>query len=97
MADGTATGLKCYGPCHKKHFLSTKMSMLVYWEFFVTGQKFRPSSTLSKLTREHGREKPSTPRFRRSFQDTVTKCLGTRRAGALEESAYVVQSEKTWL
>jgi hypothetical protein len=62
MADGTGTSLRFYGPCHKKHFLSTKMSMHVYWEFFVTGQKFHPSSTLSKLTREHGGEKPLNPR-----------------------------------
>jgi hypothetical protein len=87
MADGTATGLRCYGLCHKQHFHSTKMSMPIYWEFFVTGQKFHPSSTLSKLTREHGGEKPSDQKI---MPDTLTKCLGTRRAGALEGSAYAV-------
>jgi hypothetical protein len=52
MADGTANSLRCYCICHKKHFLSTKI-WVPDWEFFGTGQKFHPSSTLSKLTWEH--------------------------------------------
>jgi hypothetical protein len=46
MADVTATGLWCYCPYHKNHFFSSKM-WVPNWEFFGTGQKFHPSSTLS--------------------------------------------------
>jgi hypothetical protein len=61
MADVTATSLWCYCPYHKNHFLLTKM-WVPNWELFGTGQKFYPSSTLSKLTREHRGEKPWIPR-----------------------------------
>jgi hypothetical protein len=45
MADGTANSLRYYCTCQKKHF-STKI-WVPDWEFFGTGQKFHPSSTLS--------------------------------------------------
>jgi hypothetical protein len=57
MADGIATDLCCHCPYQKNHFLSTKM-WRPNWEIFGTGQKFHPSSTLNKLTREQGGEKP---------------------------------------
>jgi hypothetical protein len=56
MADGTTTGLWCYCP-YKNHIFSTK-KWVPNWEFFGTGQKFHPSSTLSKQIREQGGEKP---------------------------------------
>jgi nitrite reductase/ring-hydroxylating ferredoxin subunit len=57
LADGRAMGLRQFCTHHKEHFLKSKL-----WEpdreFFGTGEKCHPSSTLNKLKREHGGEKP---------------------------------------
>jgi hypothetical protein len=78
---GSAMRLRQFCIHHKEHFLRSKLWVLDR-EFFGTGDKCHPSSTLNKLTREHGGEKPCSDQI--SCQDHVTQMAGDWRGGCLE-------------
>jgi hypothetical protein len=73
LADGSAMGLRQFCTHHNEHFLRSKL-WVPDWEIFGTGEKCHPSSTLNKLTREHGGEKPFSDQI--SCQVHVTQVAG---------------------